>query len=154
MLEPRDGLARRFSPSLSVSALELGKLQPPEEGSGSYPCGAGRLLDVALGQQRGDGILLFASESVYRLRAAPGVVQPCFLSEPLVKILDDLPDSGPQLIETVAQCPFCDTYVCRKEIIRRDAPLVSLRWDCLRRPCSHRSPGIRAAHLHWHRCEG
>ena len=29
--------------------------------------------------------------------AAPGVVQPCFLSEPLVKILDDLPDSGPQL---------------------------------------------------------
>jgi hypothetical protein len=37
------------------------------------------------------------SRSVYWLRAAPGVVQPCFLSEPLVKILDDLPDSGPQL---------------------------------------------------------
>ena len=40
-----------------------GSFQPPEQRSGSNPGSVGRLLDVALGEQRGYRLLFFASEN-------------------------------------------------------------------------------------------
>jgi hypothetical protein len=62
LLEAGDRLTKRFSARLAVSGLKLGKFQPPEQGSDSYPGCARRVLDVALGKQRGDRFLLFASD--------------------------------------------------------------------------------------------
>jgi hypothetical protein len=63
LLETCDGLPERFPASLAVGSLKLGELQPAEEGSGSNPGSAGRLLNVTLGEQRSDSVLLFASEN-------------------------------------------------------------------------------------------
>jgi hypothetical protein len=62
LLESRDGLAERFAARCPVRGLELGILHPTEQGSGPDPRRASRLVHVALGEQRGDGFLLFASE--------------------------------------------------------------------------------------------
>ena len=63
LLEARDGLPERLPASLAVGGLKLGEFKPAEEGSGSNPGTTGRILNVALGQQRSDGIILFASEN-------------------------------------------------------------------------------------------
>ena len=52
-----------ISIALAVGVLKLGKLQPSEQGSDSNAGSAGRVLNVALGEQRGDDVLLFASEN-------------------------------------------------------------------------------------------
>src|SRR5260370_21285061 len=63
LLEPRDALTECLPASLAVSRLKLRELQPAEECSGPNSSSAGRLLNVALGEQRSDGVLLFASEN-------------------------------------------------------------------------------------------
>jgi hypothetical protein len=62
-LQTRDGLAERFPASLAVGGLKLRELQPAEERSRPNSGRAGSFLDVPLGEQRGDGVRLFASEN-------------------------------------------------------------------------------------------
>ena len=53
----------RYSPaSLPVGCLDLGQLHPAKHCSGSKAGSAGRLLHVALGEQRGDGFLPLARQ--------------------------------------------------------------------------------------------
>jgi hypothetical protein len=62
LLKPRDSLPERSPASFPVCFLKLGLCQPAEECSRSDPSSVGRLLNVALGEQRSDGFLLLPAE--------------------------------------------------------------------------------------------
>jgi hypothetical protein len=55
-------LSEGFATSLAIGGLEVGECEPAQEGSASNSGGAGRVVNVRLSEQRGNGVLLFTSE--------------------------------------------------------------------------------------------